>query len=90
MDAAQGRTAESTAADEPRAPALPIERPIVAAVRALEAVKAQVERALLQLEWSPRDEAEVFGALSGLNASANTAWHAYAAYSEIRKCQGQA
>ena len=89
MDLAQ-RAEETPPADEPRAPMLPVEGHIVGTVRALEAAKSAAERALLLLEWSPRDEAQVFETLAALNTSASTAWNAYATYSEIRKCQGQA
>ena len=90
METAQARPAGTLDADEPRAPPLPIEGPLVAATRALDAARSGAERALLLLEWSPRDEAQVFETLAALNTSASTAWNAYATYSEIRKCQGQA
>lgn len=77
-------------AEEARAPLLPIEGPIVAAVRALEAAKSQAESALLQLQFSPRQEVDVLATLATLHATTATAWNAYAAYAAVRSCEGQA
>ena len=72
------------------APPLPLERHAVAAARALEATKLQAERALLLLQWTPRDEQAVFQALNAVNASWSEAWHAYVAFVQVLNCKGQA
>lgn len=72
------------------APALPIENNLVAAVRALEAAKQQCEQALFQLQWMPRNHAEVFGALGTLQGNVANAINAYDGYREILNCRGQA
>lgn len=79
--------------ERPPAPAvsmLPIENNLVAAVRALEAAKAQCDHALLLLQWAPRNADEVFRSLGSLQTGINNAFNAYGGYQEILSCKGQA
>jgi hypothetical protein len=72
------------------APVLPIEGSLVAAVRNLEAVRAQSEQALFLLQWAPRNSVELFNSLSALQANVTNAANSYATYQEILNCKGQA
>jgi hypothetical protein len=59
------------------APPLPIEGNLVAAVRALEAAKAQCEHALFLLQFAPRSGPDVFGVLDPLQGNVTNAVNAY-------------
>lgn len=72
------------------APMLPIEGHLVATVRAVEAAKARCEQVLLCCQYAPRNEAQMAAHLQDLQACVANAWTAYANYSEVLNCQGQA
>jgi hypothetical protein len=69
---------------------LPLDGHAVATARALEAARLHCERALLRIQYTPRDERAVFESINALNASVSDAWHAYVAFVQVLLCKGQA
>lgn len=71
------------------APRLPIEAPLVRAVRALEALKVQADLVMLFLEHAPDQTDQITAAVNELVARTNVAsaaaWH----FTTVRSCEGQ-
>ena len=71
-------------------PPLPFEYHVVATARALAAAKTKCDLALMLLQFTARDQAQVWNALQQLHEAATAASTAYAGYSELLNCKGRA
>ena len=69
-------------------PALPVEAPLVGAVRAFEAAKSKCDVLLFQLQFAPRASSEVFATFEELVRQVNAAGAHYSTYVAIAECKG--
>ena len=77
-------------APEPRAPALPIEGSIVGAALEIRDVGLKAELLLWLLRNNPRDHDNIAKLFQEMDGKLRESWRHYAAYHDIRHCQGQA